>query len=249
MPPFRQNWAFFLDIDGTLLEIAETPGQVRTDRADHRLIEQLHAATGGAVALISGRALPVIDELFHPLKLPAAGQHGVERRDARGKVHEPSYPIEDLQLAAEGLREFVRAHEGLVLENKGYSIAVHYRLAPQLEQAARRRVAEAARKLGVWVEVQGGKMVFELKPAGRNKGLAIEEFMREPPFRGRVPVFLGDDLTDEHGFAVVNRLEGHSIKVGKGPSAAAWRLDDPGRVRAWLRDWLREVALPEKRRA
>src|SRR5688572_13314406 len=97
MPPFGKNWALFLDIDGTLLEIAETPGQVRTDRADYGLIQSLHAAAGGAVALISGRALAVIDELFHPLKLPAAGQHGVERRDAQGRLHGPAYPFETLQ--------------------------------------------------------------------------------------------------------------------------------------------------------
>src|SRR6185369_16661418 len=97
LPPLDCDWAFFLDIDGTLLEIAETPGQVHADRADHRLVEAVHRASGGATALISGRALPVIDELFHPLRIPDAGLHGIERRDAQGSVHQPPYPLEALQ--------------------------------------------------------------------------------------------------------------------------------------------------------
>ena len=129
-------------------------------------------------------------------------------------------------------------HAGLVLEDKGASVALHFRLAPQLEQAALDAVREASAPLGSAVQVQGGKMVWELKPAGADKGTAIEEFMREPPFAGRTPVFLGDDVTDEHGFRVVNRLGGHSIKVGAGDSAARWRLPDPAAARAWLREWL-----------
>jgi len=242
MPELACDWALFLDIDGTLLEIAETPGLVHTDRADYKLVESVRAAAGGAAALISGRSLAVIDELFHPLRMPAAGLHGIERRDASGEVHRPAYPFESLQRAAASLREFAASHEGLVLENKGYSLALHYRLAPHLEQSAHLRVLEAAKNLGDWVEVQGGKMVAELKPAGRNKGIAIEEFMREPPFAGRIPVFIGDDLTDEHGFQVVNRLGGHSVKVGPEPSAATWRIKDPRSVRAWLREWVRYCA-------
>jgi trehalose 6-phosphate phosphatase len=242
MPPLDCDWAFFLDIDGTLLEIAETPGQVHADRADHRLVDSVHRASGGATALISGRALPVIDELFHPLRIPAAGLHGIERRDAQGRVHRLPYPLEALQGAATPLRQFAEANEGIVLENKGYSLALHYRQAPQLEHDAHLRVLDAAKKLGDWVEVQGGKMVAELKPAGRNKGSAIEEFMREPPFAGRTPLFIGDDLTDEDGFRVVNRLGGHSVKVGPEPTAATWRLKDPARVREWLREWLKRCA-------
>ncbi|MGQ0653597.1 MAG: trehalose-phosphatase [Betaproteobacteria bacterium] len=242
MPAFACDWALFLDIDGTLLEIAETPGQVHADRADHKLLESVRDAAGGAAALISGRSLAVIDELFHPLRMPAAGLHGVERRDAHGEVHRPALPFEALQYAATALRDFARSHAGLVLENKGYSLALHYRRAPELEQAAHLRVLEVAHMLGDWVEVQGGKMVAEIKPAGRHKGTAIDEFMREAPFRGRVPLFVGDDLTDEHGFQVVNRLGGHSIKVGPEPSAATWRIKDPRSVRAWLRDWVRHCA-------
>ena len=189
---------------------------------------------GGALALVSGRSLVAIDELFAPLKLAAAGQHGVERRDARGRVHRGSYPRDRLQRAAEAVRDFAAAHDGLVFEDKGASFALHYRLAPALEQAAREVMRGAAKKLGDWVEIQLGKMVIELKPAGRDKGMAIGEFLREPPFAERTPVFIGDDVTDEDGFRVVNRAGGHSIKVGEGRTQARWQVSDPAAARAWL---------------
>jgi len=240
MPPFKPNWAFFLDIDGTLLEIAATPKAVHTVRADCRLVAALYDKAGGAFALVSGRSLATIDELFSPMRFPAAGQHGVERRDARGRVHKPSLPADMLANAAEQIRGFAKSHAGLVFEHKGYSMALHYRLAPQLAAAANAVVREAARAVGEGVEVQRGKMVAELKPAGHDKGRAIEAFMRERPFAGRVPVFLGDDLTDEHGFPVVERVRGHSIKVGPGTTAARYRLSNPAAARAWLQDWLEQ---------
>lgn len=241
MPPFSANWAFFLDIDGTLFDIAETPDAVRTGRADNKVIASLREAAAGAVALVSGRSLAAIDELV-PLNLPASGQHGVERRDAQGRVRRAPFPVEALQRAVGGIREFAAKHDGLVFENKGYCVALHYRLAPQLAGAAHRVVREAAARIGDQVEVMGGKMVAELKPAGRNKGIAIEEFMREAPFAGRTPVFLGDDVTDEQGFEVVNRLGGHTVKVGEGPTAARWRLKGPAEVRAWLQAWIGHAA-------
>jgi len=238
MPPFKSHWAFFLDIDGTLLDIAATPKAVHTARADCKLVAALYDKADGALALVSGRSLSMIDELFAPLKLPAAGQHGVERRDARGRVRTPSLPQDGFKGAAQRIREFAERHAGLVFENKGYSMALHYRLAPHLAGAAHAVVREAARAVGEGVEVQRGKMVAELKPAGHDKGGAIEAFMRERPFAGRTPVFLGDDLTDEHGFRVVQRLGGHAIKVGSGQTIARCRLANPAAARAWLQDWL-----------
>jgi len=238
MPPFSPAWAFFLDLDGTLLDLAATPEAIGVSRAERVLLEKLRDATGGALAVISGRSLARIDALFAPLVLAAAGQHGVERRDAKGARHRHRFPVASLRPAAGGIRSFAEQHRGLVFEDKGASVALHYRLAPQLAAAAQRAVRQAAEPLGDAVEVQGGKMVVELKPAGCDKGKAIEQFMQEAPFAGRVPVFLGDDVTDEYGFRVVNRLDGHSIKVGEGPSAARWRLADPAAARAWLGDWL-----------
>lgn len=238
VPPFQPGWALFLDVDGTLLDIAERPDLVDTNKVDTALVEGLQRVAQGALALISGRSLVQLDAMFAPLRLAAAGQHGFERRDVQGKRHRHRFPVETLRPAAAAIRDFASRHEGLVFEDKGASVALHYRLAPGLADRALEAVRLAAASLGDTVQIQGGKMVWELKPAGADKGLAIDEFMREAPFAGRTPVFLGDDVTDEYGFRVVNRLHGHSIKVGQGETAALWRLPHPSAARAWLRQWL-----------
>jgi trehalose 6-phosphate phosphatase len=234
LPAASASWALFLDVDGTLLETAERPDAVQVDASLGALLARLQRATGGALALISGRAVDDLDALFAPLELAAAGQHGLERRDASGELHLHPFPMPALRRAAARLAEFAAQHSGLLLEDKGRNLALHYRQAPQLAAAACGAAAAAAAEMGGGFELQAGKMVIEIKPGGRDKGLAIEEFMREPPFRGRSAVFVGDDLTDEYGFGVVNRLGGHSVKVGAGPSAARWRLADAAEVRAWL---------------
>jgi trehalose 6-phosphate phosphatase len=238
MPPFERNWAFFLDLDGTLLEIAATPDAVDADYSELQLVGRLGRAADGAAAVVSGRSLARIDQILSPLVVPAAGQHGAERRDAKGVRHRHRFRADVLRPVAVGIRSFASRHQGLVFEDKGASVALHYRLAPQLAAQAHAKVREAAEPLGDQVEVQGGKMVVELKPAGCDKGKAIAEFMREAPFAGRVPVFLGDDVTDEYGFRVVNAIGGHSIKVGEGESCARWRLKNPAAARAWLASWI-----------
>ena len=241
MPPFSRDWAFFLDLDGTLLEIEETPDAVGAGPDENRLLKELVASAGGAVAVISGRALARIDQILAPLVLPAAGQHGAERRDANGLRHRHRFPANVLRPVAVGIRSFAAQHQGLVFEDKGASVALHYRKAPQLARAAQAAVREAAGPLGTQVEVQDGKMVVELKPAGCDKGKAIAQFMQEAPFAGREPVFIGDDATDEYGFRVVNAMGGHTVKVGEGPSVARWRLENPASTRAWLQAWLESV--------
>jgi len=241
MPPFSRNWAFFLDLDGTLLEIEETPDAVGAGPDENRLLKELVASAGGAVAVISGRALARIDQILAPLVLPAAGQHGAERRDANGLRHRHRFPANVLRPVAVGIRSFAAQHQGLVFEDKGASVALHYRKAPQLARAAQAAVRDAAGPLGEAVEVQDGKMVVELKPAGCDKGKAIAQFMQEAPFAGREPVFIGDDATDEYGFRVVNAMGGHTVKVGEGPSVARWRLENPASTRAWLQAWLESV--------
>jgi trehalose 6-phosphate phosphatase len=236
-PPLEADWAFFLDIDGTLLEHVERPDAVRVGEAMLRLLESLRRGTGGALALISGRAVADIDRLFAPLRLPVAGQHGVERRDAAGRVHRHRFPAELLRRVAAQVGEFAARHQGLLFEDKGHNLALHYRLAPELGGAARSTLREAASRLGKDFEVLEGKMVVELKPSGRDKGMAIEEFMREAPFAGRTPVFVGDDMTDEYGFGVVNRLGGHAVKVGPGATTARYHLADAAAVRDWLARW------------
>jgi trehalose 6-phosphate phosphatase len=244
LPAYSADWALFLDVDGTLLEHAARPDAVRPGAAELELLGALQHAAHGALALISGRAVADLDAMFAPLRLPAAGQHGVERRDFQGAVHRGATPPAALRRVAARLGEFAARHQGLLFEDKGHNLALHYRLAPQLAAAVRAALGEAAAQLGAGFELLHGKMVVELKPSGRDKGSAIEEFMREAPFAGRRPVFVGDDHTDEFGFGVVNRLGGESVKVGAGETAARWRIADAGAVRAWLGGWAAWAGTP-----
>jgi trehalose 6-phosphate phosphatase len=242
MPPFSTDWAFFLDIDGTLLEYAASPQEVRVDAELVGMLERLFASSGGAVALVSGRSVEDIDKLFAPLKFPAAGQHGTERRAADGSIRQHAPPLEDLARAAGEIVRLTAAHAGLVFENKGMTLALHYRLAPGLRALAEREMRAIAAGLGEAFELQSGKFVVEIKPGGKDKGSAIAEFAAERPFAGRRPVFIGDDLTDEAGFAVVNRIGGHSVKVGPGITQARWRLFDAAAVRRWLASCVEQLA-------
>ncbi len=246
MPAFASDWAVFLDIDGTLLEFAPHPQGVHVDAGLRALLEDLRTATGGALALISGRSVADIDGLFAPLTFAAAGQHGTERRSADGAVHRTAPPLEHLSRAAADIVRLTAAHAGLVFENKGMSIALHYRLAPALRVLAEREMRAIAAGLGDAFELQTGKFVVEIKPSGKNKGSAIAEFLAEPPFAGRRPVFIGDDLTDEPGFDIVNRLGGHSVRVGPGITRARWHLFDAGAVRRWLADFVEHRAARER---
>lgn len=226
--------AFFLDIDGTLLEIADTPSGVRVDAELVDMIRRLHACSGGAVALISGRRVADIDALFPGLRLPLAGQHGLERRDAAGGIH--THPPEGVDWP--WLKALVKGtfstSQGLLVEDKGLTLAVHFRLNPAEEGRVTAALARIVADAGAAVSLQPGKCVLEVKPSGRDKGTAIAEFMAEPPFRGRRPVFIGDDVTDEYGFRMVNEMGGDSVKVGGGDTAARWRMADVAAVRAWL---------------
>jgi trehalose 6-phosphate phosphatase len=237
LPELPANVAFFLDVDGTLLELAEKPDAVRVEPSTLELIRGLNIAARGAVALVSGRSIRDLDRLFAPLVLAAAGQHGMERRDAEGHSHRHAFPSEPLREAAAHLAAFASAHQGLVLEDKGASLALHYRLAPMLEERVREAIEREASALGSNFEIQRGIKVLELKPTGRDKGTAVAEFMREAPFAGRVPVFIGDDLTDEFGFGVVNGLGGISVKVGPAATQAHWRIAHSEGVRRWLEGW------------
>lgn len=234
-PPWSRDWAYFFDVDGTLADLAKTPTAVRVSRELRRLLGRLHEQTGGAVALISGRQIGDIDGLFPGVRFAVAGQHGVERRNAEGVVTRHAFPTERFENAYRRLADVVARRPGLLLEHKGLSLALHYRRAPRLAGYAHRLARFALRLAGArQFTIQTGKRVVELKPAGRDKGMAVVEFMAEAPFRGRTAVFIGDDATDEFGFTTVNRLKGHSIKVGLGPTVARWRLRDVRAVQGWL---------------
>src|SRR3989441_2411274 len=233
-PAPRPHWAYFLDIDGTLVDLSNSPIGASLDADGRHLIDALYRAAGGAVALISGRSITDTDRLAPDLRLPAAGQHGIERRNAVGRISRHEFPAQGLEWVRRELAAAVESHHGLALEDKGLSLALHYRRAPRLGGFVHRLVRSLATRLGPQYCVPTGKRIVEMKPAGKNKGVAVQEFMQEEPFRGRTPVFVGDDSTDEYGFAMVNRLHGHSIKVGPGRTAARWRLRDVRAVHAWL---------------
>ena len=234
LPAPRPDWAYFFDIDGTLVDFVDSPRAARLDAPLRQLVDRLYRATGGAVALISGRAIADIDEIFPGIPFPAAGQHGTERRDAAGRISHHASPSPQLERVRRELARAVARHSGLVLEDKGFSIALHYRRAPQLGGYAHRLVRSLLAPGEPAYSIQTGKRIVELKPAGRDKGVAVVEFMQEEPFRGRTPVFVGDDVTDEYGFVTVNRLQGHSVKVGPGRTAARWHLRDVRAVQQWL---------------
>lgn len=234
LPTPRTEWAYFFDIDGTLVDIAPTPSEVKVERDLIALIRRLHQLTGGAIALISGRSIEDVDSIMHGERLPVAGQHGVERRTTNGRIARHVVDAAMLTTARARLREVVARHEALVLEDKGMSLALHYRLDPALGSYAHRLMRTVQKEIGSDYTVLSGKRIVELKPSGKDKGQAVREFMAEQPFAGRVPVFVGDDMTDEYGFTVVNDLGGHSIKVGAGASSARWRLRDVRSVRNWL---------------
>ncbi|MEO7997720.1 MAG: trehalose-phosphatase [Gemmatimonadaceae bacterium] len=235
IPPAPQlDWAWFFDIDGTLASIEMSPDAVRVDGVMQYLIEVLHEKTHGAVALVSGRSLRDIDKLFPNFTLAAAGQHGAERRHANGIVARQPVPSAQLLAMRDALREMERRHAGLMLEDKGLSLSMHYRQVPRLGAFVQREVRALFMQMGSGFHIQLGKCVVEIVPTGHSKGSVITEFLAEAPFSSRVPAFLGDDVTDENAFAVVNALGGISIKVGAGPTLAPYRLSDVPAVRDWL---------------
>ncbi|OGT05100.1 MAG: trehalose-phosphatase [Gallionellales bacterium RBG_16_57_15] len=233
-PDASVEWAYFLDIDGTLIDIATTPDAVRVDSALLDLITHLHCASGNAVALISGRTISDVESRLGMPRLPLAGQHGLERRDAAGRLWIHAAPPAAKYAIKAALEPVLARHPGLMLEDKGMTLALHYRKAPHLASYVLRLMDRLASDADAGLEVQRGKRVAEVKPSGIDKGTAVTEYLSEPPFIGRRPVFVGDDLNDEHGFAEVNKLDGISIKVGKGASCARFRLPDVAAVRQWL---------------
>ena len=235
IPTFK-HWCLFLDVDGTLLDIAPTPDGVSVDASLQELLAGARESLGGAVALVSGRSLAQLDALFAPTRWAAAGQHGLERRDATGRVHRARLDHAALADARLAMAAAAQGAPGSVLEDKGAALALHYRLAPAFEHQLRREVSMIAGRLGESFHVQEGRRVLELKPAAATKADAIRAFMEEPPFRGRRPVFVGDDLTDLDGFAVVERLGGVSIAVGDHVDAMR-RVASPRDVRALLADF------------
>ena len=233
-PPPALDWCLFLDVDGTLIELTDTPSQTSADAEIKSLLREVAERLGGAVALVSGRKIATLDQLFAPLVLPAAGLHGVERRKIDGSIQGASFVDSQLERARASLKALVEAHPGTLFEDKDRTIAVHFRTAPHFAEALRDAVIDIAKPLGSNYHIQSGKMLYEIKPRGFSKATAIQAFMKESPFRGRRPVFIGDDLTDRDGFRMVEAHGGLSIAVGDDVQGQYY-LPDVTAVRGLLR--------------
>lgn len=238
LPHSLEGWAFFLDIDGTLIEIAPSPDAVVVPPGLPDLLARLSARTGGAMALLTGRDIATVDRLFAPARLPVGAVHGALLRDASGRIiGDPPDPA--LAGVRSRLAAFVAAHPAALLEDKGIAVAMHFRADPELAPDAEAAVRAAVAAAGGSLVVQPGKMVFEVRPAGADKGAALAAFMRSPGFAGRRPMAVGDDLTDESMFAAAVTLGGRALRVGTPaegapPSAADTAFAAPADVRGWL---------------
>ncbi len=224
--------ALFLDLDGTLAPIAERPGDVRPDARRNNLIESLQERLDGRLAVVSGRSLDDIDHILEGRVRTVAAIHGLVRRDADGIVRQAK-PHPGLTEAAERFAAFAQQDPTLLVEDKALSLALHFRQAPSLAQAARELAQSIAEDTGL--ACQPGDMVVELRTPGASKGDSIRTFMAGPPFAGAKPVFLGDDLTDEHGFFAANALGGYGVLVGPPRrTVARYALADVEAALAWL---------------
>ena len=208
------TWALFLDIDGTLIDIAETPEGIVVPPGLPDALMRLSQRLGGALALVTGRALPFADELFAPHRFPIAGLHGAQRRSASGAVDEVTLSggFSDVK---EALRGEARQWPGVLIEDKGLAVAAHYRQAPEYQAEVEAIMTRYLDRAGPDFTLQRGKMVLEIRPAKASKGHAVQAFLAEPAFAGRVPIAIGDDVTDEAMFAIVNELGGRSIRIAE----------------------------------
>lgn len=237
LPEFRltDRMAVFLDFDGTLVDIVQRPDLVLIPAGLGETLMAVHDRLGGALAVITGRAIADLDQLLTPVRLPAAGVHGLEYRDNSGIMYADS-PTTIPEHVRNRLLALAASAPGLILEDKGVSLAMHYRQAPDKEAIIRDELAAIGAELGTDFVLQDGKMVIELRPGNATKGTAVRKFMSEPPFAGRRPIFIGDDITDEDAFRVVNEMHGHSIIVGAVDdfSAARFALPDVSAVQSWI---------------
>jgi trehalose 6-phosphate phosphatase len=236
-PPLDLRSALFLDVDGTLLEIASRPELVHVPRKLPVLIARLSEQRQGALALVSGRPLAQLDHLFRPWRGAAAGVHGIERRRADGtldRVHD-SAGASALDRIRPKLAALAAGGSGLIVEDKGATLALHYRAVPGREPEIRASAEVLQREAGAALRLIKGKMVVEFQPRNANKGSAIAAFLAELPFVGRRPVFVGDDAADEDGFVEVHNRSGFSIRVGSPcETAADYHLPSAEAVITWL---------------
>ncbi|UUX50715.1 trehalose-phosphatase [Nisaea acidiphila] len=240
-PPPQADWAYFLDFDGTLVDIADRPDAIVVSDGLPSLLADFCRAADGALALVTGRSLQDLDRHLDLPHLPAAGVHGLE---IRGGTQPKATVKESRNSALAAIRaraeQLASEHVELRVEDKGQAIAVHFRAAPDLGPDVHRALASIVAASGNALALLQGKMVVEVKPSTANKGAAVEAFLSQPPFAGRIPCFIGDDVTDEDGFRACNARGGISIHVGPpdAKTAARYRLSSPAAVHDWLEQLL-----------
>ncbi len=233
--------ALYLDIDGTLLDIAPSPERVEVPVWMVPLLERLAHKLDGAVAFVSGRRIEAIDALFAPLRLPAVGVHGGEVRLLELEVAVDGALAAELRAVLPLLREAIAQMPGVWLEDKHCAVALHYRSVPERGREVLKVAELVVAGLGARFASTVGKCVVEIRPRHLTKGTGMRRLMEREPFAGRSPIFAGDDVTDEDAFELVNELGGISVRVGSSsPSSALYWLNDPDQ----LRRWLLEIAQP-----
>src|SRR5215468_1572286 len=248
LAPRLAETAMLLDIDGTLLDLMPTPREVWVPPGLSKTLNGLLEKTSGALALVSGRSLNDIDLIFAPDQFPAVGGHGAEMRieGDSGAVASHAPPL-DKELKRR-LAAIAKLSPGILLEDKGYSLALHYRLAPHAEKAIYAAVSLIRADLpDAPIEVLPGKQVCEIKHSGFTKASGVRELMTHPPFKGRKPFFIGDDVTDESVFAIMPDLDGIAFSVGRRARGVAGHFDAPSDVREFLAHLLddeRDASLP-----
>ena len=235
LPPVSllRNASLFLDFDGTLVEIAQDPTMVRVTAELRELLQLLQVRLNGRVAVLSGRAASDVETMLDPVRMTIGGSHGLETRIDGSPAESIERPVE-LEAVADQLRMVQRRYPGVLIEEKPLGVALHYRQAPEAEQACREVFKEAAEASGL--EIQPGKMVFELKAPGGSKGASLRKIMDTAAFAGTRPIFLGDDLTDEPGFEAAAALGGAGVLIGdQRKTSAMFRLASVGDALDWLR--------------
>src|SRR3954471_6561783 len=246
--PHLSECALLLDIDGTLLDLAPTPREVWVPPGLAKTLNRLHARTDGALALVSGRSLNDIDLIFAPEQFPGVGGHGAEMRVSIDSEAVATHaPPMDKELKRR-LAAIAKLSPGILLEDKGYSLALHYRLAPHAEKPIYAAVSLIRADLpNAPMEILPGKCVCEIKHSGFTKASGVLELMTHDPFKGRRPIFIGDDVTDESVFAIMPDLDGLAFSVGRRAKGVAGRFDAPSDVREFLAHLLddeRDATLP-----
>lgn len=232
-PPLAGGDALFLDFDGTLVDLADTPDAISVSVGLRPLLDRLRSRLAGRLAIVTGRSISDLETHLDCSGVAVSGSHGLELRLAGGGHVALAAPV-DLASARREIMRFARRSPGLLVEEKPRSVAVHFRKAPAEENRVVRFMSALAARSGLTVQL--GKLVAELRPKGAEKGDALRALMTEPEFAGARPIFVGDDLTDEHAFEAAAALGGAGILVGPPrPTAARWRLDDVDEVANWLK--------------